>query len=216
MPPKPKFTREEIVDASIELVREEGIENLTARVLAKKLGCSPQPIFTVFEDMTDLKKAVIHRASEILSEFSLTKTDEIPTFKEAGMALVLFALKEPNLFKMAYMFQERPLSFEEAFDQHGGAPEGFIDFITKAHDITPEEARVLFQNTWVFTYGLGMLCATGMCTFTEKEASEKLSQSFLSTLMFIKSGGLRGEIPFPRPKGMPTYGNPDESHHGLA
>ena len=203
MPPKPKFTRDEIVDAAIELVREDGVENLTAREVAKKLGCSPQPIFTVFDDMADLKRAAVRRASEMVSEFSLKKTDEIPTFKEVGMAVVLFAMKEPNLFKMAYMFQEHPLSFEEAFAKHGGAPEGFIGFITKAHGISEEDARVLFQNTWVFTYGLGMMCATGMCTFTEEEASEKLSQCFLSTLIFIKSGGLRGEIPFPRPEGMP-------------
>ena len=30
MPPKPKFTREEVVDTAIELIKDKGIEALTA------------------------------------------------------------------------------------------------------------------------------------------------------------------------------------------
>ena len=48
MPPKPKFTREEVVDKAIELIKDKGIEALTARELGAKLGSSARPIFTVF------------------------------------------------------------------------------------------------------------------------------------------------------------------------
>jgi len=47
MPPKPKFTREEVVDTAIELIKDKGIEALTARELGAKLGSSARPIFTV-------------------------------------------------------------------------------------------------------------------------------------------------------------------------
>lgn len=43
MPPKPKFTREELVLASLAIVGEQGVEALTARELAKRLGCSTRP-----------------------------------------------------------------------------------------------------------------------------------------------------------------------------
>ena len=54
MPPKPKFTREEIVGTALDLVREKGIEALTARELGAKLGSSARPIFTVFRNMEEL------------------------------------------------------------------------------------------------------------------------------------------------------------------
>lgn len=58
MPPKPKFTREEVVDTAIELIKDKGIEALTARELGAKLGSSARPIFTVFRNMEELISAV--------------------------------------------------------------------------------------------------------------------------------------------------------------
>ena len=65
VPPKVKFTREEIIDAAIELVRESGIEMLTSRELGKKMGVSARPIFTAFENMGELKNEVFGRAKAI-------------------------------------------------------------------------------------------------------------------------------------------------------
>ena len=51
MPPKPKFSREEIVDAALDIVSREVVSALSARELGEKLGSSPRPIFTVFKSM---------------------------------------------------------------------------------------------------------------------------------------------------------------------
>jgi len=48
VPPKAKFTKEEIVATALAIVKEQGIEALTARSLAKELDSSARPIFTVF------------------------------------------------------------------------------------------------------------------------------------------------------------------------
>ena len=58
MPPKPKFTKEEIVAAAVEIVRQEGEDALTARSLGNKLGASARPIFTVFNSMDEVKESV--------------------------------------------------------------------------------------------------------------------------------------------------------------
>ena len=58
MPPKPKFTKEEIVTAALELVSEKGIEALTARELGVRLGSSARPIFTVFNSMEEVQEEV--------------------------------------------------------------------------------------------------------------------------------------------------------------
>ena len=62
MPPKPKFTKEEIIERAASLVREQGAERLTARDLAAVLGTSARPIFTAFQNMEELRKAVVDKA----------------------------------------------------------------------------------------------------------------------------------------------------------
>ena len=45
MPPKCKFTKEEIIEAALEMVKADGIEAVTARALGAKLGTSSKPVF---------------------------------------------------------------------------------------------------------------------------------------------------------------------------
>ena len=57
MPPKPRFTADEIAAEALALVKEQGIEALTARNLAARLNASARPIFTVFRSMEEVRWA---------------------------------------------------------------------------------------------------------------------------------------------------------------
>ena len=67
MPPKPKFSKEEIVSTALEIVREKGIEAVTARELGARLGSSARPIFTVFNSMEDVLHEILNSAKCIYS-----------------------------------------------------------------------------------------------------------------------------------------------------
>lgn len=43
MPPKPKFTKEEIVQAALDVVSRKGVEALTAKELGDALAARPGP-----------------------------------------------------------------------------------------------------------------------------------------------------------------------------
>ena len=58
MPPKPKFTKEEIVQAALGIVSQKGVEALTAKELGDALGSSARPIFTVFNSMKEVQDEV--------------------------------------------------------------------------------------------------------------------------------------------------------------
>ena len=58
MPPKPKFTKEEIVQAALNVVSEKGVDALTAKELGTALGSSARPIFTVFNSMKEVRDEV--------------------------------------------------------------------------------------------------------------------------------------------------------------
>ena len=64
MAPKVKFQREEIVAAALEAVREKGIDAVTAREVAQRLGVSTRPIFTWYRTMDQLRRDVFAMAME--------------------------------------------------------------------------------------------------------------------------------------------------------
>ena len=69
MPPKVKITKEMIIDAAFEIARSEGAENINARTVSKKLGCSTQPVMYHFKTIEELKKNVYIKADEYHSEY---------------------------------------------------------------------------------------------------------------------------------------------------
>ena len=64
MPPTKRISKEAIVDAAVEVLRSGGASAVNARSVAKKLGCSTQPIYLSFQSMNELKTAVTQQAVE--------------------------------------------------------------------------------------------------------------------------------------------------------
>jgi AcrR family transcriptional regulator len=103
MPPKPKFSREQIVEAALAVASEQGPEALTAREVAKRLGCSTRPIFTVFEDMDELTSETRRTAARRIEERCRWAMEQTGNFVHSGVQIVRIALDEPNLFKLVFM-----------------------------------------------------------------------------------------------------------------
>ena len=85
MPPKTKFSREEIIDRAFEIVRAEGFESLTARSLAAKMNSSSRVIFTWFDSMDELKREVLIRAGAEYRKYIEEGLKEPLPFKGAGL-----------------------------------------------------------------------------------------------------------------------------------
>ena len=80
MPPKPRFTREEITEAALTLVSRKGIDALTARELGAFLGSSSRPIFTKFQNMEELYVEVVKAAAARLENTEITGSCDMPPF----------------------------------------------------------------------------------------------------------------------------------------
>lgn len=59
--------------------------------------------------------------------------------------------------------------------------------------MTEAEARMLFENVWIYTFGIGALCATRVCRFPEERLSQMLTTEFSAMLQLIKAGGATGQ-----------------------
>lgn len=189
MPPKAKYTREEIVQKAFEMTREKGIEAVVARELGKELGTSSSPIFTAFKNMEELHAEVVKLA---LKEFEKYVSDALnykPAFKYVGMKMIEFAAKEPKLFKVVYMREhDRKQTYAGLIRELGDVVEVCIDVMQNDYELSRQDAELLFNQVWLHTFGICVLVAGQICQLTQEEISEMLSVEFQGTLMLIKSG----------------------------
>ena len=200
MPPKPKFTKEEIVNGALELVSEKGIEFLTTRNLGEWLGSSARPIFTVFKSMDEVIELVHEAAMERFNSYIREIEDFTPAFKEAGIRMVRFAIREPKLFQLIFMTEnKKPVNPGSFFGSLGESEEICIRVIMRDYGLDAEQAKVLFEHMWTYTYGISALCATKMCMFPEEEIAKRIGTEFLAITSLIKDGRMYVTTPDPVP-----------------
>ncbi|MDM8537283.1 hypothetical protein QUF70_11050 [Desulfobacterales bacterium HSG17] len=97
MPKKTKYTRETVIEAGLEQLKEFGWEGITPKLVAKKLGASTMPIFSHFATMDELKEAILDRAWEILTEYAL-KTYTGAPWVDHAIGYIFFAKDHGLLF----------------------------------------------------------------------------------------------------------------------
>ena len=182
MPPKPKYTKEEIINIALDMVREKGADSLTARDLGAKLNTSARPIFTAFENMEDLKNAVTDAVVEMFKEYSKNFTDYAPAFKQMGMQIISFATSEPKLFEFLFMHKN-----PEAVQGLKVVEDECVEVISKDYGLAYEQARMLFEQVWIFTFGLATLSAMKVYEYTEEQISDMLTREFTGAVMMMKS-----------------------------
>ncbi len=208
MPPKPKFTKEQIAETAFAIVKEEGVAALTARELGKRLGSSASPIFTIFSNMEEVKMAARELALHEFEQYASDFKEYSPAFKRIGMLMVSYAIHEPEIYKLLFMQEHSEgHSIDDTIGELGVLADECVVLIQRDYAMTDEEAKILFEQMWVHTFGIGALCAMRVCDFNEAEVAEKLGQVFAGMVMVIKSGGLKNIIGIPQKgKGGPIYG----------
>lgn len=183
MPPKAKFTKEEIVAAALTIVREQGMEALTARALGSRLGSSSCPIFTVFQNMEEVQQEAVLAARALYKEYVGRGLQENPAFKGVGTQYILFAMQEPKLFQLLFMTEQENIPdlahvlplIDESYDE-------ILLSIEEGYGIGKSCAEGLYRHLWVYTHGIAALCATNMCRFTGEEIGRMMTEVFISLL----------------------------------
>lgn len=189
MPPKPKFTREEIVAAALSLLREQGESALTAREIGKRLGTSSSPIFTTFKDMEELKAAVQLEAKAVFDRYMEVAKTFFPSYKKRGMQWVKFAREEPMLFRLLFEQHSRDgADLDRALSELPFGRENDLEIIMRDYHATHEQAAHLFRQMWIYTYGLCVISAAGICSLTDAEIAALLGEVFRGMIYILHTG----------------------------
>lgn len=187
MPPKAKFTKDEIIFTAMQIVREQGLGAVTSRELGRRLGSSACPIFTVFENMEEVNREIVKAAKALYKEYVKEGLEQDVAFKGVGLAYIRFAVKEPKLFQILFMNeQSKSTDIEHTLMLIDESYSDILKSVREPYGLQEEEAKKIYQHLWIYTHGIAVLCATNVCSFTDTEVQAMLSEVFISLLENIK------------------------------
>lgn len=159
MPPKQRITKDMIIQAAFDLIREKGLSRLSARNIAGSLGCSTQPVYSCFSAMKDLKPVLIEKAADFVASNYLARPEESDNnFKSIGLGYIQLAKKEKHLFDFLYLSGHIELDFEN--DRFPVKKDHLIAVMRKDQhlkSLTEQELSNLLKHMWIYTHGLTTL-----------------------------------------------------------
>ncbi|MBE7067651.1 MAG: TetR/AcrR family transcriptional regulator [Ruminococcaceae bacterium] len=178
MPPKARFSQEQIVEEAYQLVREQGFDALSARSLAARLGTSTAPLFTAFQNIEEISLQVTKQAIALYDRYMQEGLKHEIPFKGAGLKYIEFAKDEPELFKLLFM-RESTTSQPSHY-----LPAGFpyetkiVQMVSDSYGIEQKQVKHIYNHLSVYTHGLAVLFAQGQSVFTMEDVSNMLSEIY--------------------------------------
>ena len=177
MPAARKVSKDEIIDAAVEVLRDGGFSAVNARSVAKKLGCSTQPIYFSFQNMDELKAALTERAVAMhtrrVRDSLRAHEGNDSRYSSYGMGFVKFAAEEKQLFRWLYLEGEQLGPYQN--DVLLGE---VIAVIVEEFGYSEDVARRFHQDMIYFSYGLAILANTDHLHLSETKLREAFRREF--------------------------------------
>lgn len=175
MPPKCRFTREEIIQAALDLTAEKGVGALTARGLAQRLGSSAKPVFGLFANMEEVQQEVVKAANLRYQEYLRQdmSAGRYPPYKASGMAYIRFAREQKELFKLLFM---RDRTHEEK--AAGDELEALLGLIQKNMGLSRDDAYRFHLEMWIYVHGIATMIATAYLEWDMDFISAALTDAY--------------------------------------
>lgn len=186
MPPERRIQKEDIIKATLEILKNESLESVNARRIAKELHCSVQPIFYNFKNMDELKNVVFQEMYKIYRNYMIKGSKEEQSYKGMGLAYIKFARDYPNYFKIIFMNKTElsPKSFIDNDDMGNNVLKEGI----KLTGFDLENQKDFHLKVWIFTHGLATLAATKTVNINDDEIDKLLTETVRDIIIGIKKG----------------------------
>ena len=165
MAPRPKATPESMAMAAMLMIDELGLEQLTARGLAARMGVSTAPIYRLWSGIDELVAAAVLVASADLAMFAAQHETDNP-YLNTSLGIVRYAREHPNLYRAMFLERSAVAPVLESFIT-------LLDELLKGSQhtralATSEIRRAILREVWMYTHGLASLIATGNMTLTQE------------------------------------------------
>lgn len=174
--------RRSLIEAALELLEQEGAEQLSLRGVARRAGVSHTAPYHHFADRGALVAALAEEGfkglADAIEKRTMQITDSRSRLVEAGTAYVLFALRHPARFRLMFspeLAGNRPASLEQVASATFAILLGAIERYQEQGQVRPGDPRGYARAAWATVHGLAMLLLDGHLP-GEKEDPAELEQ----------------------------------------
>lgn len=180
MPPRIKTSKQLIADTAFELVQKNGLAALSAKNLAKKLGCSTQPLFWWYENMEEIRDLTLKKAYELFKEYLSLNIEGVNAYKAIGLNYIRFADEQKELFKALFMSENKRGDTLSIINE--------IPFILEALNtqktFDDATADTILREMWLFAHGIATMVATDTARFDKDDIDSMLTDMFQGLILY--------------------------------
>lgn len=156
MPPRPKFSSNDIIEAAFNIVRKYGWEGLTARSIAHELNSSTQPIYSYLKSMKNLDQEVVTRAMAVMHQYVLKEDRTGDRWVDQALGYVAFAMEEKHLFRCFNDEKHAVMRWKVGETMWNSLAEDLSDY-EPFRGLRDEEIESLRTARWVYVHGMATL-----------------------------------------------------------
>ncbi len=195
MPKNVRISKDMILEAAFEIVRQFGIEKLSNRELANKLKCSIRPIYYQFENVEELQKELYSKIEKYFYDFLLNNmVEEIPKYKQVGINYIKFAKKEKKLFQTLFM-SETGLAPEVFVAKNGEDYKEIEKLIKISTNLEENDIKDFHTKMWIFCHGIATLVASNTINLTDYQIQQLLSYEFQALMLLEENPNNKWILP---------------------
>lgn len=183
--PKQKITKEMILDAAFTLLRTQGHESVNARSIAGQAGCSVQPIYSYYTNMTELMQELFQYTKQFLAAYVEKNADKNCYFASIGRCHIMFAREEKHLFCFLFLSKYVGInSLEDIYTQCARAD--VTEDIVKTRSLNEASAKRLYLHMMLYTHGIASMIATGAADIPFEEIHVLVDSAYYAFLNQIR------------------------------
>lgn len=183
MPPKPKITKDMVIEAAFAIARDAGAEQINARTVSERLHCSTQPVMYHFATIEELKKTVYAKTDQYHTEYLMnTAASGEEVILGIGLNYIRFAVSEPYLFR--FLFQSGYAvenSLLEMIDSENLLP--VLLAMQEAMRMTLTQTKEIFITLAMFVHGYASIIANNSLEYNEELIKSHLKRVYTGAVL---------------------------------
>lgn len=130
--PRNALSRQAIIDAAATMVSDVGLDQLSLRRMATHLGVTAPALYAHVSDKSDLLRSIAETGfGDLVTRCeAATDPDPLARIRQLSHAYVEYALAEPEIFRLMFLFRPREISAEGTAD--GDTVDNELELATQA------------------------------------------------------------------------------------
>jgi len=180
------FTRGAVLQAALDVVRRNGLDALSARSVAKRLGASVAPVYSAFGSMDNLLRETLKEIRRLLQEYTTRDYSGIP-FLNIGAGIVSFARDEPMLYQALFQIRH---GFQDVVEGVNTSILSWMKSDAQLSLLTDASRERLYDNIGLYTMGLAAAVAAGRIKDVSADNIVRLLKNMGNIVMFAEVSGI--------------------------